>query len=99
MGNWLVNNGLSAFTLVSFNQKPARNYAKMAITQTVCLQVVWMGINIFLFVFFYIRYNSESQFIYTRHLIGVSPDTCTKYNKLSVDSAVTRWAKISFSLK
>ncbi|XP_029020568.1 NADPH oxidase 1 [Betta splendens] len=47
MGNWLVNNGLSAFTLV-----------------------VWMGINIFLFVFFYNRYNSEPQYFYTRHLIG-----------------------------
>ncbi|KAK2904330.1 NADPH oxidase 1 isoform X1 [Channa argus] len=47
MGNWIVNNGLSAFILV-----------------------VWMGINIFLFVWFYIFYNTGDQFFYTRHLLG-----------------------------
>ncbi|XP_026213620.1 NADPH oxidase 1 [Anabas testudineus] len=47
MGNWIVNNGLSAFIVV-----------------------VWMGINIFLFVWFYFVYYTGSQFFYTRHLIG-----------------------------
>ncbi|KAK2848933.1 hypothetical protein Q5P01_008767 [Channa striata] len=47
MGNWIVNNGLSAFIVV-----------------------VWMGINIFLFVWFYIFYNTGGQFFYTRHLLG-----------------------------
>ncbi|XP_037316496.2 NADPH oxidase 1 [Pungitius pungitius] len=47
MGNWIVNNGLSAFILV-----------------------VWMGINIFLFVWFYLFYDLGDQFIYTRSLLG-----------------------------
>lgn len=36
------------------------------------LQVVWMGINIFLFVWFYLFYDLGDQFFYTRHLLGVS---------------------------
>lgn len=36
------------------------------------LQVVWMGINIFLFVWFYLFYDLGPQFFYTRHLLGVS---------------------------
>lgn len=36
-----------------------------------CSQVVWMGINIFLFVWFYFFYDLGEQFFYTRHLLGV----------------------------
>lgn len=36
------------------------------------LQVVWMGINIFLFVWFYLFYDLRDEFFYTRHLLGVS---------------------------
>lgn len=36
------------------------------------LQVVWMGINIFLFVWFYLFYDLGDQFYYTRYLLGVS---------------------------
>lgn len=32
--------------------------------------VVWMGINIFLFVWFYFFYDLGEQFFYTRHLLG-----------------------------
>ncbi|XP_076005089.1 NADPH oxidase 1 [Genypterus blacodes] len=32
--------------------------------------VVWMGINIFLFVWFYFFYDLGEQFYYTRHLLG-----------------------------
>ncbi|KAL7395979.1 hypothetical protein ABVT39_026544 [Epinephelus coioides] len=32
--------------------------------------VVWMGINIFLFVWFYLFYDLGDQFFYTRHLLG-----------------------------
>ncbi|XP_049442699.1 NADPH oxidase 1 [Epinephelus fuscoguttatus] len=32
--------------------------------------VVWMGINIFLFVWFYFVYDLGDQFFYTRHLLG-----------------------------
>ncbi|XP_076595193.1 NADPH oxidase 1 [Chaetodon auriga] len=32
--------------------------------------VVWMGINIFLFVWFYLLYDLEDRFFYTRHLLG-----------------------------
>ncbi|XP_008273846.1 NADPH oxidase 1 [Stegastes partitus] len=32
--------------------------------------VVWMGINIFLFVWFYFFYDLGDQFFYTRHLLG-----------------------------
>lgn len=38
----------------------------------VFLQVIWMGINIFLFVWFYLFYDLGDQFFYTRHLLGVS---------------------------
>lgn len=31
-----------------------------------------MGINIFLFVWFYLFYDLGDQFFYTRHLLGVS---------------------------
>lgn len=31
-----------------------------------------MGINIFLFVWFYLIYDVGDQYIYTRHLLGVS---------------------------
>uniref|UniRef100_A0A8C5H3K1 FAD-binding FR-type domain-containing protein n=1 Tax=Gouania willdenowi TaxID=441366 RepID=A0A8C5H3K1_GOUWI len=47
MGNWIVNNGFTAFMLV-----------------------IWMGINIFLFVWFYFFYDLGDQFFYTRHLLG-----------------------------
>ncbi|XP_068439608.1 NADPH oxidase 1 [Clinocottus analis] len=47
MGNWIINNGLTAFILV-----------------------VWMGINIFLFVWYYFFYDLGDQFFYTRHLLG-----------------------------
>ncbi|KAI1898120.1 hypothetical protein AGOR_G00069080 [Albula goreensis] len=47
MGNWIINNGLSALILV-----------------------LWMGINIFLFVYFYLFYDLGDQFFYTRHLLG-----------------------------
>lgn len=47
MGNWIINNGLTAFILI-----------------------VWMGINIFLFVWFYFHYDLGDQFYYTRHLLG-----------------------------
>ncbi|XP_034037623.1 NADPH oxidase 1 [Thalassophryne amazonica] len=47
MGNWIINNGLTAFILV-----------------------VWMGINTFLFVWFYHVYEFEGRFYYTRHLLG-----------------------------
>lgn len=47
MGNWIINNGLTAFILV-----------------------LWMGINIFLFVWFYFFYDLGDQFFYTRHLLG-----------------------------
>ncbi|XP_028314778.1 NADPH oxidase 1 [Gouania willdenowi] len=47
MGNWIVNNGFTAFMLA-----------------------VWMGINIFLFVWFYFFYDLGDQFFYTRHLLG-----------------------------
>ncbi|XP_029917796.1 NADPH oxidase 1 [Myripristis murdjan] len=47
MGNWIINQGLTAFILV-----------------------VWMGINIFLFVWFYFFYDLGDQFFYTRHLLG-----------------------------
>ncbi|KAJ8281706.1 hypothetical protein COCON_G00042250 [Conger conger] len=49
MGNWIINNGLSALTLV-----------------------VWMGINIFLFVYFYFRYDLRDEFYYTRHILGAA---------------------------
>ncbi|XP_070769013.1 NADPH oxidase 1 isoform X3 [Enoplosus armatus] len=32
--------------------------------------VVWMGINIFLFVWFYLFYDLGDQFFYTRHILG-----------------------------
>ncbi|XP_042349696.1 NADPH oxidase 1 [Plectropomus leopardus] len=32
--------------------------------------VVWMGINIFLFVWFYLFYDLRDEFFYTRHLLG-----------------------------
>ncbi|XP_077433309.1 NADPH oxidase 1 [Vanacampus margaritifer] len=32
--------------------------------------VVWMGINLFLFVWFYLFYDLGDQFFYTRHLLG-----------------------------
>ncbi|XP_028816034.1 NADPH oxidase 1 isoform X1 [Denticeps clupeoides] len=32
--------------------------------------VVWMGINIFLFVYFFLLYDSSDRFLYTRHLLG-----------------------------
>ncbi|KAF7662001.1 hypothetical protein LDENG_00249200 [Lucifuga dentata] len=32
--------------------------------------VVWMGINIFLFVWFYLLYDLQDRFFYTRHLLG-----------------------------
>ncbi|KAG9338637.1 hypothetical protein JZ751_025475 [Albula glossodonta] len=32
--------------------------------------VLWMGINIFLFVYFYLFYDLGDQFFYTRHLLG-----------------------------
>ncbi|XP_036404540.1 NADPH oxidase 1 isoform X1 [Megalops cyprinoides] len=32
--------------------------------------VVWMGINIFLFVYFYLFYDLGDQFYYTRHILG-----------------------------
>ncbi|KAK1167464.1 cytochrome b-245 heavy chain-like [Acipenser oxyrinchus oxyrinchus] len=32
--------------------------------------VVWMGINIFIFVYFYLFYDLGPQFFYTRHLLG-----------------------------
>lgn len=35
-------------------------------------QLVWLGINAFLFVFFYMKYLGDSWF-YTRELLGVSP--------------------------
>ncbi|XP_036933136.1 NADPH oxidase 1 [Acanthopagrus latus] len=47
MGNWIINNGLTAFILV-----------------------VWMGINTFLFVWFYLFYDLGPRFFYTRHLLG-----------------------------
>ncbi|KAF1384914.1 hypothetical protein PFLUV_G00125130 [Perca fluviatilis] len=47
MGNWIINNGLSAFIVV-----------------------VWMGINLFLFVWFYLLYDTGDAFFYTRHLLG-----------------------------
>ncbi|KAK7922506.1 hypothetical protein WMY93_009408 [Mugilogobius chulae] len=47
MGNWIINNGLTAFILV-----------------------LWMGINIFLFVWFYLFYDLGDEFFYTRHLLG-----------------------------
>ncbi|MED6264456.1 hypothetical protein CHARACLAT_015161, partial [Characodon lateralis] len=34
------------------------------------LQCVWMGINIFLFVWFYFLYVTDEHFFYTRHLLG-----------------------------
>ncbi|KAJ8351183.1 hypothetical protein SKAU_G00226590 [Synaphobranchus kaupii] len=49
MGNWIVNNGLSALILV-----------------------VWMGINIFLFVYYYFFYDLGDQFFYTRHILGAA---------------------------
>ncbi|CAN9515137.1 unnamed protein product [Ophioblennius macclurei] len=49
MGNWIINNGFTAFMLV-----------------------VWMGINIFLFVYFYLFYDLGDQFFYTRHLLGAA---------------------------
>lgn len=36
-----------------------------------CSQVVWMGINIFLFVWFYFFYDLREEYFYTRHLLGV----------------------------
>uniref|UniRef100_A0A7N8YCW9 NADPH oxidase 1 n=1 Tax=Mastacembelus armatus TaxID=205130 RepID=A0A7N8YCW9_9TELE len=36
----------------------------------VSLQVVWMGINIFLFLWFYFFYDLGDQFFYTRKLLG-----------------------------
>lgn len=33
-----------------------------------------MGINIFLFVWFYLFYDLGPQFFYTRHLLGVSTE-------------------------
>lgn len=41
-----------------------------------CLQFVWMAINIFLFVWFYFFYDLGPQFFYTRHILGVSKDLC-----------------------
>ncbi|KAG5851845.1 NADPH oxidase 1 [Anguilla anguilla] len=49
MGNWIINNGLSALILV-----------------------VWMGINIFLFVYFYLFYDLGERFYYTRHILGAA---------------------------
>ncbi|XP_070692708.1 NADPH oxidase 1 [Pempheris klunzingeri] len=37
---------------------------------TSVILVVWMGINIFLFVWFYLFYDLGDQFFYTRHLLG-----------------------------
>lgn len=39
-----------------------------------CSQVVWMGINLFLFVWFYQLYDLGDDFFYTRHLLGVSKE-------------------------
>ncbi|TNM99120.1 NADPH oxidase 1 [Takifugu flavidus] len=37
---------------------------------TAFILVVWMGINIFLFVWFYLFYDLGERFFYTRHLLG-----------------------------
>ncbi|XP_039976430.1 NADPH oxidase 1 [Xiphias gladius] len=37
---------------------------------TAFILVVWMGINTFLFVWFYLFYDLGDQFFYTRHLLG-----------------------------
>lgn len=42
-----------------------------------------MGINIFLFVWFYLFYDLGDQFFYTRHLLGVSKDDRRELESLS----------------
>ncbi|XP_041653024.1 NADPH oxidase 1 [Cheilinus undulatus] len=37
---------------------------------TAFILIVWMGINTFLFVWFYLFYDQGDQFFYTRHLLG-----------------------------
>uniref|UniRef100_A0A8C7DDK6 NADPH oxidase 1 n=1 Tax=Oncorhynchus kisutch TaxID=8019 RepID=A0A8C7DDK6_ONCKI len=42
------------------------------------LQVVWMAINIFLFLWFYFFYDLGDQFFYTRHILGCCGRTMRK---------------------
>ncbi|KAL0974117.1 hypothetical protein UPYG_G00215870 [Umbra pygmaea] len=39
---------------------------------TYFILVVWMAINIFLFVWFFNLYNTENKFFYTRHILGTA---------------------------
>lgn len=36
------------------------------------LQLVWLGLNVFLFGYYYNYYDTERKFFYTRKLLGVS---------------------------
>lgn len=84
MGNWIINNGFTAAILVSLvnlidfavsflleKNGPHFESNVSGLVTLRCPQVVWMGINIFLFVWFYLFYDLGEQFFYTRHLLGV----------------------------
>ncbi|XP_043913547.1 NADPH oxidase 1-like [Protopterus annectens] len=58
--------------------------------------VVWLGINIFLFVYYYIFYNNQDQFSYTRQVIGSAlpwaraPAACLNFNCMLILLPVCR---------
>uniref|UniRef100_A0A674BI30 NADPH oxidase 1 n=1 Tax=Salmo trutta TaxID=8032 RepID=A0A674BI30_SALTR len=54
------------------------NPAVLVIFSWLDLQVVWMAINIFLFVWFYFLYDLGDRFFYTRHLLGCCGRTMRK---------------------
>uniref|UniRef100_A0A8C5H3S5 FAD-binding FR-type domain-containing protein n=1 Tax=Gouania willdenowi TaxID=441366 RepID=A0A8C5H3S5_GOUWI len=67
---------VSAFLLYRGNTSAVHSnvcvciYIYIYMRDVLCLQAVWMGINIFLFVWFYFFYDLGDQFFYTRHLLG-----------------------------
>ncbi|XP_061541712.1 NADPH oxidase 1 isoform X2 [Phycodurus eques] len=47
--------------------------------------VVWLGINLFLFVWFYLFYDLGDQFFYTRHLLGCCSRSLRKQLDKNID--------------
>ncbi|XP_061215705.1 NADPH oxidase 1 [Neopsephotus bourkii] len=55
MGNWLVNHWFSAAVLVSCGLSP---------------QAAWLGINIFLFTYYFLFFDRDERYFYTRAILG-----------------------------
>uniref|UniRef100_A0A665U7W7 FAD-binding FR-type domain-containing protein n=1 Tax=Echeneis naucrates TaxID=173247 RepID=A0A665U7W7_ECHNA len=54
---------------------------------TAFILAVWMGINIFLFVWFFFVYELQDRFYYTRHLLGVSRMTLFLNKSINITSS------------